>query len=350
MSPPYEKEETEPVLKSYRNESGGDDLAALTAVPLVTANFIERDAVVITRNNTTAKFSTSICGLFQDPYSRSDCCALNCCGLLSVDRTRYLLTKQQPKWMRRILLYIVLPWVTMEIFNLLIYYYSTKDLNAAGSLSSAVLGIYMVWFSYFLYIARAYRRETREIVIRKMYQHHIGSQDDAEGELNFLRLHTYEIERAHPCCRGQYPYLYDAVPMPSQEDYSKDFCARLWYCGYRLCGLCQCFGLCAIGQEDREVNRLVSSDELLIDYVTHQLYDSYYPEILTLRTQRNDSLIAHFRAVSNLSIKLLKALAIYLSIALFFAFTDMTASALGKMIVVCFDCFFRFLFMDETCS
>ena len=45
--------------------------------------------------------------------------------------------------------------------------------------------------------------------------------------------------------------------------------------------------------------------------------------------------MAHFRAISNLSSKLLKALAIYLAITLVFALFDLSGSALGKMSVVC---------------
>lgn len=340
MSPPYEKEETEPVLKSFRSGGEEGDFTVSTAVPLVSANFIERDDGILAvatafPSSDRSWFSTSICGLFQDQYSRNDCCALNCCGLLSLDRTRYLLTKEQPTWIRRILLYIVLPWASMQLFNILIFYYSTTNENVAANIAFLAVVIYISWLCFCLFRARAYRRETREIVLRKMFQHRVGSQADAQGELDFIRQHAYETERAHPFCCGKYPPVYDAVPMPNYEEYAKDFCSRLWYCGYRMCGLCQCCGLCAIGQEEREVNRLVSPQERSIDYVTFQPHDGYYTEITSLRSQRNPSLMAHFRAISNLSTKLLKALAIYIAINFAFALLDLSVSALGKITVVC---------------
>jgi len=331
-------EEMEPVLKGSK------------AVPLVTANIIERDdtpvamAIALPSPSNPIWFSTSICGLFQDHNARNDCCALNCCGILSLDRTRYLLTKEKPSWVRRILLYIVLPWVSMQLFSSFIYYYIATDENTASTIATIAMVVYILWISFFFHTWRAYRRETREIVIRKIYQSHVGSHGNPQGELQFLQNHTYEIEKAHPCCCGcscceclgcgKYPVAYDLVPMPRKEEYSKDICSGFWYTAYRLCGLCQCFGICAIGQEEREANRLVSPQERLIDYVTYQPFDRYNSEIVALRSQRNNSLMAHFKAISSLSSKLLKALGIYLAITLALALLELNISALGKLSVV----------------
>jgi hypothetical protein len=103
-------------------------------------------------------------------------------------------------------------------------------------------------------------------------------------------------------------------------------------------GLFQCCGICAIGQEEREVNRMVSAEERLIDYITFQPYDSYYPGIVALRSNGNRSLTDHFKAVSTLSTKLLKALAIFILVDFVFSLMDPTGSALGQLVVVSLFC------------
>ena len=55
-------------------------------------------------------FSTSICDIFNNPNSRTDCCAVACCGVLSSDRNRYLLTGKRPPalWIR-VLIWFIIP-------------------------------------------------------------------------------------------------------------------------------------------------------------------------------------------------------------------------------------------------
>lgn len=55
-------------------------------------------------------FHTSICDIFRDPHSRTDCCAVTCCGIFSSDRNRFLLTGERPPplW-HRVLMYFVVP-------------------------------------------------------------------------------------------------------------------------------------------------------------------------------------------------------------------------------------------------
>lgn len=57
-------------------------------------------------------FHTSICDIFRDPHSRTDCCAVACCGVFSSDRNRYLLTGERPPplW-HRVLMYFVVPFL-----------------------------------------------------------------------------------------------------------------------------------------------------------------------------------------------------------------------------------------------
>eukprot|EP00978_Attheya_sp_CCMP212_P040290 scaffold218295_cov33-Attheya_sp.AAC.1 len=55
-----------------------------------------------------------------------------------------------------------------------------------------------------------------------------------------------------------------------------DLCSCIWKalsamcCGF-CCGCwCQCCGMCATGQEEREINRLVPKQERMMDYVTFE--------------------------------------------------------------------------------
>jgi hypothetical protein len=54
-------------------------------------------------------FSTSICDIFKNPNSSTDCCAVACCGVLSSDRNRYLMTGKRPPalWIRVLIFFII---------------------------------------------------------------------------------------------------------------------------------------------------------------------------------------------------------------------------------------------------
>lgn len=57
-------------------------------------------------------FHTSICDIFRDPHSRTDCCAVVCCGVFASDRNRFLLTGERPPplWLR-VLMYFIAPLI-----------------------------------------------------------------------------------------------------------------------------------------------------------------------------------------------------------------------------------------------
>jgi hypothetical protein len=67
-------------------------------------------------------FHTSICDIFRDPHRRTDCCAVACCGVLSSDRSLFLLTGERPPplW-RRVLTLFIVPAVLFAAMN----YFST---------------------------------------------------------------------------------------------------------------------------------------------------------------------------------------------------------------------------------
>jgi len=92
-----------------------------------------------------------------------------------------------------------------------------------------------------------------------------------------------------------------------------DLCTSLWNTSKYLCFgcvgcWCQCFGICAIGQEDREMQRLLSKHELQLDYVTFEPYSNYYPRIVALRDEGITSFLKHATGLSKLSLRLVQSL------------------------------------------
>ena len=63
--------------------------------------------------------------------------------------------------------------------------------------------------------------------------------------------------------------------------------------------------MCATGQEDRELKRLLPAQVFQRDYITFQPYGEYYPKIEWLRQENVSSFWKHLGALSELSAKLL---------------------------------------------
>ncbi|VEU39026.1 unnamed protein product [Pseudo-nitzschia multistriata] len=88
---------------------------------------------------------------------------------------------------------------------------------------------------------------------------------------------------------------------------------RAWssFCCGALCQCwCQCCGMCAIGQEDRELELILEKDgnsaALHIDYITFQPYSEYFPAIRDLQNSREGSFAKHRLALSDLSKRILR--------------------------------------------
>lgn len=75
-------------------------------------------------------------------------------------------------------------------------------------------------------------------------------------------------------------------------------------------------GLCAIAQEAREANLTLPRHLRMIDYITMEPYLLYYTKILDLRRNKSQDLMDHCRALSRLSIVLLRALGVILMLLL----------------------------------
>lgn len=175
-----------------------------------------------------------------------------------------------------------------------------------------------------------------------------GEQVNARQLQSFVQRHNLDTMRAH-CC-WSFCYAHDHVffdetggihiqsNMEDEDEIpEEDFCTRLWGCLSKMfwcCGCwCQCFGICALAQEEREVNRLTENEEP-IDYITFQPYSAYYPLIKNLRDNQIKNPWTHFRAISELSSKLLKNAAFVLVVLLIFALSNIDSTFTWENLVV----------------
>jgi len=274
-------------------------------------------------------FHSSICGLFDDSSRRNDCCALVCCGTLASDRTNFLLNNEMPTpWWIRIGINVVFPLLvylgghtlaitidpdpsTTDSDENVIYYYVDYMTNM---LTFAIVMALLVRATI---IRIRMRRKVMNIMRVREYGVTSPSGPEETPDSNSLRVHypCWIALKDNTMSSDEVVSLdrdvnYDASGDIFDEDkggprYS-DLCTVLWsICSFCCCGCagfwCQCFGMCAIGQEAREVRRLLPTYEQLRDYVTFESYSEYYPKINELR--RNDILnfFAHAKATSQLS-------------------------------------------------
>lgn len=177
-----------------------------------------------------------------------------------------------------------------------------------------------------------------------------GEEVDARQLQSFVQRHNLDTIRAHCCWSFCYAHDYDFIDetgatsrQSNVEDDDddmpeKDFCTRLWgflSAIFWCCGCwCQCFGMCALAQEEREVNRLTENDEQKFDYITFQPYSEYYPPIKDLRYNQIKSPWKHFRATSELSRKLLKNAAAALVVLLIVALSNIDSTFTWENLVV----------------
>jgi RsiW-degrading membrane proteinase PrsW (M82 family) len=179
-----------------------------------------------------------------------------------------------------------------------------------------------------LYRAKFERTRVRRAVMKMLFEKRAGGSGGTDDIFvasadTHLQLHAHDIRRAHATC-SCYPIDVAYVMATTQENDDdaqletttspRDLCTHIWKslrclcCGW-LCGCwCQFCGMCAIAQEDRELQLMLDQKQLQVDYITFQPYDDYYPAIQALRTAKDGSLIRHWRALSLLSYNLVKIL------------------------------------------
>lgn len=257
-------------------------------------------------------FSTSLCDFFSDPRSKTDCCALACCGVLSGDRNRYLLLGERPLslWRRMGVAFgpLLILFMGLSVVNTLIIQSNPpdtdrKDLQIPPNLGilSQLFGWAIFLYSAVLLVRASYERAKfrRRLMIR--LRDGTIPDDDSSSLLTSQQdaQLAWQQKGAHRTCGC---YSYDTIsPLPTRaadqmttgyqqarmmddedDDFEEDtippdLCTCIWKalsamcCGY-CCGCwCQCCGMCATGQEEREINRLVPKQERMMDYVTFEV-------------------------------------------------------------------------------
>jgi RsiW-degrading membrane proteinase PrsW (M82 family) len=194
----------------------------------------------------------------------------------------------------------------------------TTTQNQSGTGGYALLGFYILVVAL-LMRGRLARMKLRREVMRRIYE----NRESEVATEDFLSAYNRDICCAEMSCCGCYAndvtYILDNSVEEELEDTPQpDFCTRLFQnLGSICCGACcqcwcQCCGMCAIGQEEREISALVPKDRQLVDYITFEPFVEYYTRIVELRQNASHSFQAHVRAISKLSKKLLFSLGIAL--------------------------------------
>jgi len=304
-------------------------------------------------------FTSSICAIFRDPDRRTDCCAVACCGVLSSDRSRYLLTGERPPplW-NRVLMYLVIPALFIVAMNYFAVDVTVDDGSGSGEGQTVRTAPREFVWSFIAYIITIFvygcvkNQRTRKEIMMKLYlegSRERGEEVDPQQLESLVSRHNLDTLRAHCCCSCDYmrdDVLYDETSMihrdglEEDEELEKDFCTSLWDClsntFWGCCGCwCQCCGFCALAQEEREVNRLTGNEQQKIDYLTFQPYSEYYPSIQNLIEHQDKGTWKHLSSISDLSSKLLKNVAAVLVVLLLFALSDINSNfTLENMIVL----------------
>lgn len=317
-------------------------------------------------------FSSSIYDVFQD-HGHSDCCVLTCCGILLYDRNFFLLTEKRPSWRGRCgvlvcFLILAVAFVGALVAASYLFEYEqqhleetqadgkkpTKDdvsrIEQVKTLANvATICRILIWamIIYLLFKAGQYRYRARRFLLVRLYRERreAGEQDN-EQELARATDHTplvqpavseatkkyLESQRYNTWCStapvGCIPK--DAIVDPSnpvQTHKTTDFCDCLvkllsFICCGAFCGCwCQCLGLCAIAQEDRELRRMLPKEKFEVDYITFQPFADYFPKLEALRQNKINNMFSHFTELSDLSAHLLRSMLVVLALLAVLAFS-----------------------------
>lgn len=261
-------------------------------------------------------FSSSLCGMFEGgPQSKTDACALACCGVWLWERNQYMLEQKTPKpWRQRpievgIFLLIISVAIAWTIDPESIYLQVAVILIISG----------ILWRMLEFQHTRAFFRI--KLAIDKYTRDHSGEQNlnlQDPGLHMFLAQNRKDIHGVHALCGCS---RVDHIPL-EEEDETRDFCRRLWRflaslcCGACCMCWCQWCGICATAQEHRHLRKVLPDTQLPYllqrDYITMQPWGEYFKEIVQLRDRREMRFIPHVKALSLLSSRLLKAFALFL--------------------------------------
>ena len=292
-------------------------------------------------------FSSSLCGMFETPaQSRTDACALACCGIWLWERNQYLLSGTKPKsWRERRFEQAIL---VIGIVLLVVYIQIPSPVTLRCLVFVTIAG--GVWKLLQFQQARNNFRIAlaKDQYAREQYARENPNEHDVDhhqllgGRIRFLDEHQQEIQRSHPICGCSKMDLaltdeeIDEAPPPS------DFCSLLWQClASTFCGTCcvcwfQFCGMCAIAQEHRHLRRILPNtpDLWQRDYITFQPWSEYFPSIQQLRESAQGSFPAHAEALSQLSLRLSIGVEVILGFLLVVALSPLHLFSILNYLVV----------------
>jgi len=214
-----------------------------------------------------------------------------------------------------------------------------QAIKTAHRILSLLLGLIVGCGFYTVRRMVQYRYQTRRLLMSRMYQERMTEEVDVNDSTNatnttplittnittngrtnlnsYLKQEDSSIRASTKLC-GCLP---KDVPFRSNNNNNNDdddnddnsdsagidFCQFLWkafsslFCG-ACCGCwCQCVGLCAVAQEDREVQRMMPKKQFRVDYITFQPFEDYAAKLMALRVSKVNSMLQHMDALSQLS-------------------------------------------------
>ena len=241
-------------------------------------------------------FSSSLCGMFETTrQSRTDACALACCGVWLWERNNYISKRVLPKpWSERKMEFTAIFFFLMWIFVTNIYSKTTDTSENGGEEEDPVFFtfdpsriIHMLLalsVGAFVYVMKEFsttRAMLRQEWALDTFQELYGPPPDEAAspearqqyelqKQQFFHQHHRELQGcAHSLCGfARNDVILSFVPEednenhhPFQEEDSEkraDLCAVLWRIVATLCcGCCNCWcqfcGMCAIAQEHRHL-------------------------------------------------------------------------------------------------
>lgn len=171
---------------------------------------------------------------------------------------------------------------------------STDDLFGvdSGPKKVAPLPLVLCFWAYLVILivyTRIQRVKTRKEIIKRLYEERAaarGEEVDSAQLSMFLERNRGDMSAAHRscCCYGRDDVFFNdegISPITNrqivEDEIEGDFCTSLWAClsntFWNSCCACwcQCCSICAVWQEEMEVNRLTGNEEHTMDYVTFQV-------------------------------------------------------------------------------
>jgi len=307
-------------------------------------------------------FRSSLCGgMFREPQSsKTDACAVFCCGVYLWQRNQDILMRERRKEegfanhdddnllqspiastiSKRPLdaLFLLLAAVAIIIWS----FDTNSLLSTIGFGAVCLLILLAIWKIFrFQQARKSFRRQLAIAEYCRRRNCDIPEDEGDPGLALFLQEHRQGISEGGShnllgCASsngGWFGNNYQSSNQNHENDDStiedddddddgdennnspRDFCLEFWrFLGKLCCGmLCGChlqlFGMCAIAQESRHLREAIPTTTRpglwQRDYITMQPWMEYYPSILRLRLSNQIHCIPHFKALSRLSRRLL---------------------------------------------